>query len=163
MTMFDYAVLVILGLSVLLSVIRGGVSEMISLGAWLLAFVLAQHFAAPLSAHLPQEIPTEPLRIVAAFVGIFLGVWFFSAIVRITLAQFIKASGLAPLDRLIGALFGLARGCLLCVVLVIVAGMTSLPRQPVWRNAMFSPPLEAMATVIKPVLPEALSRQVRYE
>jgi membrane protein required for colicin V production len=46
---------------------------------------------------------------------------------------------------------------------VLLAGMTSLPRQEVWRNAMFSAPLEAFAADVKPWLPEGLSKRISYE
>lgn len=163
MTGFDYVVLVVMGLSVLLAVLRGGVSEMVSLGAWVLAFWLAQHYSPALAALLPPEVPGPELRLIAGFVGIFLGVWFVSAIVRLTLSQFIRAVGLGPLDRLMGALFGLARGLIIVLALVIVCGMTPLPRQPIWRNAMFSPPLEALALTLRPWLPTTLARQIRYD
>ncbi|MFC4158602.1 CvpA family protein [Chitinimonas lacunae] len=163
MTGFDYAVLIVIGLSILLAVLRGGVSEILSLVAWVLAFFLAQRYASEAAQWLPPEVPTAELRLLAGFIAIFLGVWFVSAIVRITVYQFIKAVGLTPLDRAIGALFGLARGLVIVVAAVVVAGLTSLPRQPVWRNAMFSPPFEALALTLRPALPAALGQHIRYD
>lgn len=163
MTAFDYAVLVIMGLSVLLAVLRGGLSEVLSLLAWIAGFWLAQHFAADLGQALPAEVPTAELRLIAGFVGILLGVWFVSAIVRITLVQFIKSAGLAPMDRVIGALFGLARGGLIVLAIVIVAGLTSLPKSALWRDAMFSPPFEAAAVALKPWLPAELASRIKFE
>ncbi|WP_269533311.1 CvpA family protein [Chitinimonas sp. BJYL2] len=163
MTVFDYAVLIIVGLSVVLAVFRGGVSEVLSLAAWILGFWLAQRYAGEVAAMLPADVPTDELRLIAGFVGILLGVWFVSAIIRITIAQFVRASGLAPLDRFIGALFGLARGVLIVLAFVIVGGLTSLPRQPMWRNAMFSPPFEALAIALKPWLPVQLAQHIKFE
>ncbi|PHV13321.1 CvpA family protein [Chitinimonas sp. BJB300] len=163
MTGFDYAVLIILGLSVLLAVLRGGISEILSLSAWILGFWLAQQYAAELGARLPPEVPTVELRLIAGFLGILLGVWFLSAIVRITLAQFIKASGLATWDRLLGAVFGVIRGALIVLALVMVAGLTSVPKMPIWRDAMFSPPLEASAIALKPWLPPELANHIKFE
>jgi membrane protein required for colicin V production len=163
MTGFDYATLVIIGFSVLLAVLRGGVSELLSLAAWILGFWLAQHFAADVGARLPADVPTQELRLIAGFVGILLGVWFVSAIIRVTLAQFIRATGLGPLDRVLGAMFGFARGVLVVLALVIVGGLTTLPKQPIWRNAMFSPPFEAAAVAMKPWLPEALAGKLHFE
>ncbi|MBV8467336.1 MAG: CvpA family protein [Burkholderiales bacterium] len=163
MTSFDYVVLVVVGLSVLLAVLRGGVSELLSLASWVLGFWLAQRYAAVAAQFLPHDIVQPELRLIAGFVGILLAVWFISAIVRVTIAQFVKAAGLAPLDRVIGAVFGLARGLLICLALVIVGGLTSLPRQPVWRNAMFSPPFEAAALALKPWLPKELASRLHFE
>jgi membrane protein required for colicin V production len=163
MTVFDYATLIILGLSVLLAVLRGGVSELLSLAAWVLGFWLAQRYAPLVGAQLPADVPTPELRLIAGFVGILLGVWFVSAIVRVTLAQFIRATGLGPLDRFLGALFGMARGVVIILALVIVGGLTALPKQPIWRNAMFSPPFEAAALALKPWLPPVLAGKLHFE
>lgn len=163
MTGFDYGVLLVVGISVLLAVLRGGISEIISLAAWILAFWLAQHFTPDVAQRLPPDIPGPEIRLIAGFISIFLGVWFVSALVRITVSQFIKAIGLGPIDRLIGAVFGLARGCLIVVALVILGGMTALPRQAIWRNAMFSPPFEAVAIGLKPWLPVSLAQHMKYE
>jgi membrane protein required for colicin V production len=163
MTLFDYAVLAIIGLSVLISVLRGGVSEILSLTAWVLAFFLAQRFAEPVSVWLPPEVPTPELRLIAGFAIVFFGVWFVSALVRIAIAQMIKASALALVDRLVGAVFGFARGCIIVIAFVILGGLTRFPTLPIWRDAMFSPPFEAVALKLKPWLPAGLAERLRYE
>jgi membrane protein required for colicin V production len=60
-------------------------------------------------------------------------------------------------------LFGLGRALVIVVVLVLVAGMTPLPRQPAWRHALSSPPLVTLAKHVKPWLPEALSERIHFE
>jgi membrane protein required for colicin V production len=162
-TLFDYLVLGILGLSILLSVMRGLTQELLALAAWGLSFWLASAYSQPLSGVMPQSLPSESLRYMAAFIVIFCGVWLVSAIVRITLNQFLKASGLKPVDRLLGAGFGCLRGLFLVITAVLVAGMTNLPREPFWRDAMFSPLCEALAGKVKPWLPEAVAGKIRFE
>jgi membrane protein required for colicin V production len=48
-------------------------------------------------------------------------------------------------------------------VLVLVSGLTALPRQPVWSDAILSPPLEAVAAALKPWLPQAIARYLSYD
>jgi membrane protein required for colicin V production len=62
-----------------------------------------------------------------------------------------------------GMLFGLARGGLIVLVLVLLAGLTTLPRDPLWRNAMLSSPLEAFAMHVKVWLPGDWSRRIKYD
>lgn len=163
MTLFDYAVLLIVGFSVLLSVMRGAVREILALLSWVVAFWLANIYAARLAFLLPEGIPSESLRLLAAFVIIFLVVLLLMSLATIALSALVKTIGLGPLDRGLGALFGLARGLLIVLVLVLLAGLTSAPRQRYWRNAMFSAPLEALALSIKPWLPEGVSRRINYD
>jgi len=74
----------------------------------------------------------------------------------------VKSAGLAAEDRILGGVFGLARGALIVLVLVLLAGLTSLPKRPVWRDAVLSPPLEALALSVKIWLPGDLSRRISY-
>jgi len=52
---------------------------------------------------------------------------------------------------------------LILVVLTLLAGMTPLPRERSWRNALFSPPLESLAILVRTYLPEALASRIRYD
>jgi membrane protein required for colicin V production len=63
---------------------------------------------------------------------------------------------------MLGALFGLARGVLLLLALVMLAGLTPLPRQSWWRQALFAPPLETAVVALKPWLPAALAQRLQY-
>lgn len=163
MTLFDYAVLLIVGFSVLLSVMRGMVREILALLSWVAAFWIANTFSGQLVPMLPATIPNESLRFLAAFVILFLVTLLVMSLVTIALSEVIKNLGLKPADRMMGALFGLARGMLIVLVIVLAAGLTTLPHQPFWRNAMFSAPLEAVAQTVKPWLPEDFSKRINYE
>ncbi len=163
MTVFDYVVLVIIGLSILLSVMRGLVQEVLALAAWVLSFWLASEYAAQGARWMPVGLPSDTMRYVAAFLAIFCAVWLFSAVVRITLNQFLKTTGLKPLDRMLGAGFGFLRGVLLVLMLVLVAGMTHLPQSQDWRNAMFSPLCEDAALRVKPWLPAGLASRIHFD
>jgi len=163
MTAFDYAVLLIIGLSILLSVMRGLVREVMSLVSWVAAFWIANAYTAQLAPLLPQEIPNVSLRFLAAFLILFLATLLVMSLVTIAVAEFVKTLGLGPMDRVLGASFGLARGLLIVITLLLMAGLTSLPRQGVWRNAMFSAPLEAVAMQVKTWLPDDLAKRINYE
>ncbi|MBI4204213.1 MAG: CvpA family protein [Betaproteobacteria bacterium] len=163
MTVFDYAVLVIVGLSILLSVIRGLVREVLALLAWVAAFAVAILFGAKVAAVMPAAIPSEELRLLAGFVTVFLGVLLGMSLAAIAISRLVKSAGLGVEDRMFGMLFGFARGALIVLVLVLLAGLTTLPRDPLWRNAMLSSPLEAFATYVKVWLPGDLSQRIKYD
>lgn len=162
MTLLDYAVFAIVGFSVLLSVIRGLVREVLALVAWAVAFVVAYLFGGDLAALMPQEIPTAELRMLAGFVTVFFLVLLAMSLVAIAASQLVKSAGLTVEDRLLGALFGLARGLLVVLALVLAAGATALPQQPVWREAMLRPLLESLALGVRDWLPPALGQHIKY-
>ena len=163
MTLFDLVVIVIVGLSVLLSLIRGLVREVLALAAWVVAFLAANVLAGEVAPWLPEAIPTEALRRLAGFLVVFLVVLIAVSALAILASKLVKSAGLGMEDRLLGGVFGLARGMLVVMILVLLAGLTSLPRQPVWRNAVLSDPLVAFAGSIKAWLPADLSQRITYD
>ena len=163
MTAFDYTVLLIVGVSILISVMRGLVREALALAGWVAAFWVAASYSVPLAPLLPEAVPNETLRLLAAFVALFLGSLLLASLLTIALAELVKKLGMGAVDRGLGALFGLARGVLIVLVMVLAAGLTPLPRQGFWRNAMLSSPFEAFVVVVKPWLPVELAKRISYE
>jgi membrane protein required for colicin V production len=163
MTLIDYAVLAIIALSVLFGVIRGLVREVLSLVAWISAFVAANFLAGEFAPLLPQGWATEELRLLVGFMVVFLVVLIAMSILAILASKLVKSAGLAWEDRAFGGGFGLARGVLVVLILALLAGLTSLPRQPAWRNALLRTPLEAAAKRVQAWLPAGFSQRIKYD
>ena len=163
MNWLDYAVLAVLGVSLVWSALRGVVREIMSLAGWVMAFLAASLFAGPLALALPAAVPGEPLRVLVAYVAIFMVVLVISGLTGSLLAKLVKVAGLGAADRLLGALFGLARGAVLVLVLALMAGLTSAPRQPIWRDSVAGAPLAAVALALKSWLPETFAGRLRYD
>jgi len=162
-TVFDYAVLGIIGISILLSLLRGFVREFVGLASWIVAAFAAKIYAVQVALMLPASIPNQGLRMVAGFAIVFLGILLLASLLAIAISELFKQAGLGWLDRSMGAIFGLARGLLIVGVLVLLGGMTSLPQDPRWRNAMFSSPMEAMVVAVKPWLPQEMTKYIKYD
>lgn len=163
MTLLDYAVALIVGVSVVISIIRGMVREIIALSGWIVAFVVANLYSGTVAAWLTPGIASESPRMLVAFLILFLAVLLAMGVLAVAVSRLVKSAGLSVEDRVLGAVFGLARGVLIVVVFVLMAGLTSLPRQPVWKDAMFSAPLETVAIFVKAWLPNDLSQRIRYD
>jgi membrane protein required for colicin V production len=162
MTLFDYAVLAIAGFSVLLGVIRGFVREVIALASWVVAFVVSSAYGGTVAPLLEQQIPDEKWRVLAAVVALFVVVLVVVNLLSMLASRLIKSAGLGVEDRLLGSVFGLARGVLVVLVLVLGAGLTVLPRQPVWKDAMLAAPLEKLAVFVKQWLPPDWAKNISY-
>jgi len=162
-TAFDYAALIVVGLSVLVSIFRGAVREVMALTSWVGSGFIAMEFSHAVSALLPRALSNPTVRIAVAFVALLLVSLLLFALVSLAVSQLIKKAGLSAMDRTVGAFFGLLRGVVILVLLVLVAGLTPLPRDPAWRNATFSPPLEALAIFVRGFLPEPFAARIRYD
>lgn len=162
MTIFDYIVLFILISSVVISTMRGLVKEILSLVGWVAAFVVANAFGAKLAPMLPSVVPGESLRLIVAFIALFLGVRVLMGLLALAIGALIDATGLSLADRGLGGLFGLGRGIVIVLAGVILCGMTSIPQQHFWKNALLSPMAETGARTVKPFLPAALAEHVQF-
>jgi membrane protein required for colicin V production len=102
------------------------------------------------------------LRTLAGCVVIFVGVLVIMALLRMVVRSMVKALGLSVSDRILGMIFGLARGVLVCMVLVGLGGMTAAPTQSWWRGATLAAPLETAVLATKPWLPDDLAKRIRF-
>jgi membrane protein required for colicin V production len=162
MTWLDYAILGVLALSIAWGVWRGLVREVVSLAGWVIAFLAANLLAGPVGERLPESIARPELRVLLAFVGIFILSLVVTTLFGLLLSKMLKAAGLGGLDRTLGALFGLVRGVLVAVAAALLAGLTSFPRDPIYTASVSGPLLTQAALAVKPWLPPAFADRLRY-
>jgi len=162
MTGFDYVAIGIVSLSLLFGLWRGVVGEVISLAAWAAGIFAAIEFGAAVGHSVFAGLSDPALRTLAGCVVIFVGVLVTMAVLNMVVRSMVKALGLSMSDRLLGMIFGLVRGVLVCMVLVGLGGMTSAPTQSWWRNAMLAAPLETVVMAAKPWLPDDLAKRIRF-
>lgn len=163
MTVFDYVVSGIFLVSIVLSIFRGFVREALSIAGWVVAFIVASAYSSLFEQFLPAEITGETLRISIAFVLTFLAVLLITALAIMLLTTLIKGIGLGFIDRLFGSVFGFLRALAIVTLLVLIAGLTTIPNQLFWQQAVLSRPLEAIAVQVLPWLPNDLSKRISYE
>jgi len=163
MTVFDYVVSVIFLVSIVLSILRGFVREGLSIAGWIVAFIAASSYSSLTEQFLPGEIVGETLRYAIAFVVTFLAVLLITALATMLLSALIKGIGLGFIDRLLGSVFGFIRALAIVILLVLMAGLTTIPNQVFWHQALLSGPLESIATQVLPWLPDDLSKRISFE
>lgn len=115
----DWAIVIVLTLSSVISLVRGFIKEALSLVIWVVALVCANVFSHRLEEFLVNTITTPSLRAMAAFLLVFVGVLFLGALINFLIGFIVKATGLSGTDRLIGMVFGFARGVLLVMMFLI--------------------------------------------
>lgn len=162
MSGLDYALLGLVGLSALLGFWRGLLSEIVALGAWVLAFLVARHFMDQLMPLTSAWVKEPVLQGPTAFLVIFVVVLIVVALLRWLLGELIRAAGLGAADRFLGACFGAARGALIVFAMALLVGIGGLAKESWWREASLSAPLETAVTASKPWLPEPLAKRLRY-
>ncbi len=154
LSVVDWVLLAALVLSLLVGAWRGLVYEVISLVAWAAAFVLAQWFAPEVAQKLPMSGLAEPARYAAGFVLTFIAAVFVGGLLAALIKKLVSAVGLAPMDRVLGAIFGLVRGVVILLAVTVVIAMTPMKTSVWWNESIGAGLLSASLKGMKPVLPQ---------
>lgn len=139
MVWIDYAILVVIGLSALISLVRGFVKEAVSLVIWISAFFIASTFYANL-ATLLTNISDQFLRNSAAITILFVTTLIIGALVNYLIGQLVSKTGLSGTDRILGLVFGALRGVLIvAAVLFFMDAFTGAKSSDWWKNSQLIP------------------------
>jgi membrane protein required for colicin V production len=156
----DLAILAIALISMLVSLFRGFVREAFSLLVWIAAGYLALRASGPLSLEMSPWIEMPSVRLIVAFVGVFVTVLIVGGLCNFLLGKLVSSTGLSGTDRLLGALFGLLRGGAIVLAAVIVARFTPFPSDPWWQSSQLLPHFERTALWAVDQFPESLKSQI---
>ena len=134
MAALDWVFIAIMVASLLLGAWRGLVYEVLSVASWIAAFIAAQVFAPDVAAMLPMGQSPQVARYAAAFVLLLVAVVFAGALLAWLIKKAVEAVGLRPVDRTLGAAFGVLRGAVLLLAVAIVVNMTPLKGGEWWME-----------------------------
>jgi membrane protein required for colicin V production len=145
----------------LVGILRGLVREVLALVGWIVAFVLAYHFGGMAAQWMPESLPGGELTRSARLSRRIL--WYVDRrrAGGAILGQLLESTGLKPADRGLGLLFGLARGALIVMLVVVLAGLTRLPEEPFWRDAVSRPYVMQAMDELRHWLPPDLAKYVK--
>lgn len=138
MNWVDIVILAILCLSGLFGLWRGFIREVLSLATWIVALLVARFYATDLMPWLEGLLANEMARYVLAFALLCLAVLIIGALINYLMSKLVKAAGLQLSDRLLGILFGVARGVMIVAALVFV-GMNFFSTEPWWQASVLLP------------------------
>jgi len=159
MAALDWVILAALLVSLLLGVLRGLVYEVMAALSWIAAFVLAEWLASRVGGWLPMgAATTEPLRYAAGFAVVFILAVFAGGLLAWTLRRMVEAAGLRPVDRALGAAFGMVRGVVLLLALAVVVSMTPLRRDAWWTESKGATVGTTALKGLRTVVPERFGR-----
>ncbi|MCF6299557.1 MAG: CvpA family protein [Proteobacteria bacterium] len=157
MNWFDLTILGIIGLSVIVSLFRGLIREVLSLLIWIGAFWLAWTFVDSGAEQLTNWIELSSARHLISFVGLFLAALIIGGLVNYTVGKMIQKSGLGATDKFFGIFFGALRGMVAVTALVFFIKATPFSEDPWWQESRLAPHFSTIADWIREKMPEDLS------
>jgi len=128
---------------------RGLAKEALSVGTWLIAIWLAWRFSWVIEPLLGEWVVAPELKIWAARVTVFVFIMIVGGGIAWFVRELIRASGLSGTDRMLGSLFGFARGTLIVGLAVIVLDYAGLTSDPWWQQAKLKPAGDRLADGIR--------------
>jgi membrane protein required for colicin V production len=153
----DLIIVGIVIISALISLVRGFVKESISLASWVLAGFIALRYFAPLAELLEPYVESPTIRTGTSFAILFVCSLIIGAIVNFMASQLVTKTGLSGTDKSLGVVFGAARGLLIVVILVLLAGLTPMPSESWWQASTMIDYFSSMANWIKDIMPDDLA------
>lgn len=157
MVWVDLLIVGIIALSAVISLFRGFVKESISLATWLLAGTLAVRYMDVMAGLLENSIPSITLRMAAAFAIIFIVTLIVGAIVNFIVSQLVSKTGLGGTDKMLGMVFGLARGVLIIVLMLLLASLTPMPQETWWKESLLIEHFASISVWVREFLPQDIA------
>lgn len=149
----DLGIVGIIAVSALISLIRGFVKEAMSLVIWVLAFVVAMNFKEPLAEYLVSFIGLASIRQLVAWGGLFVGTLLLGSMVNFLLGKLVSSTGLSGTDRMLGLVFGVFRGLLIVLALVIILPQAvPVDQDSWWIESSLIPILQGFETWSRDVM-----------
>lgn len=158
----DLAIGLVIALSVAIGLVRGFVVEVMSLVVWVAAIVLARLFGGTVAQWFLQAVDLASARLVLGYAIVFVLVLVGGAVLVYLLRRMVQSTGLSGTDRLLGMVFGLARGAAIVVLVVLLLGLTPFPRDAWWRESRALPPFQLLAVALASWLPASLREKLDY-
>ncbi|HWH22717.1 MAG TPA: CvpA family protein [Allosphingosinicella sp.] len=123
LTSLDIIVLLLVGGGLVLGFMRGFVGEVLALLAWVAAVVALKLFHEPAKEALLAPIGTYAGAAVAAFALIFGVVFILGKLIARRIGTATKKSAVGPVDRVLGAGFGVLKGLIGATLLYLAANL----------------------------------------
>ena len=162
MNWVDIVIVLVVGLFVLVGVLRGFMSEILSFLTWVLSFLVAWFFSRDFTGWFAGHLKDANLRTVVVFFLLF----FVTFVILAVVSHFIRSAWLKvssqAADRILGGVVGFLKGALVIVLMVLLAGLTPFPDYPSWHGSLFVGYFQGAALYVAHWLPADVARNLRY-
>lgn len=159
---FDFGIIAVVVLSILISFFRGFLRESISLITWIAGLFVAIRYAPDVADLLDGIVRTQALKYVIAFVLLFFSVFAVGLLINVLVKRGVDATGFSFADRMMGGAFGAARGILLVAVMLLFVTMTTFKDAEAVTGSELSPTFMPLVSWLDGFLPDQLQTVTKW-
>ena len=157
----DILIVCIFLISIVIGIIRGFISESISVASWIIAAWLAIVFTPSLS-DLITFTKIESMRDFIAFLIIFTCIVFLGAILNYIVHKIVRKTPFSIPDRVLGVLFGVIRGGVVVTLLVLLGGLTPFTKDAWWQESYTLDKFQVIAIWLKDRFPPEMAENFKF-
>jgi membrane protein required for colicin V production len=161
MNLFDLILVAVVLAFAGIGALRGALRELLSVAVWVVALLMAWLFSASASTWF-SGFEDPSLRHMLAFVVVFACVFVLASLGAFVLRLILGVAVPNTQARIIGGMLGAARGVLMLLIIVSLAGLTSFPQKSWWRGSELIVYFQSMAQSLQQMLPADVAGQFRY-
>lgn len=162
MIWIDFTLIGLVFICVVTGLLRGFIKEVFSLAFWILACWVSLSFSSEFSGFLVSTISHPSARMVASFVALFAITLSLGGLIGFLLSVLVRKTGLTFVDRFGGMVFGVVRGMIVVTVVVMLAGLTPLPKDSWWTESTLIPPFQLFVVWLRDHIPSGLTEYISY-
>ncbi len=151
---FDWVIVSTISVSTLYGLTRGFVKEAVTVTAWTVAAWISYVYADGLAGYLEPHIETSSMRIALMVLAVFIIVLSSSALIRHVFRLLIDRVGLMGLDHVLGGLFGVARGAVIAMLIMIALLNLGFGKDKWWDESYMVDKLSGVMDMIPEHLPD---------
>ncbi len=157
----DVVILITILISTGIGIYRGFVREVLTVLTWAVAAVIAYMYGKTLGAYI-VFLDSEPVKEALGILGVFILVVSIGYIIKLIVIKAGKLAGVSTIDRVVGALFGILRGCVL-VVLVLLVSSDNITNQDWYKKSVLLPKFAKAADVTSKATPQSWKDDIKRE
>lgn len=162
MIWIDFTLIGLVFVFFVIGLLRGFIKEVFSLAFWILASWVSLNFSREFSGFLESTISHPSARIFASFVALFAITLSLGGLIGFLLSVLSKNTGLSFMDRFGGMVFGVVRGMIVVTVVVMLAGLTPLPKDSWWTESALIPPFQTLAVWLRDHISSGMAEYISY-
>lgn len=151
---FDWVIVTIICISGLYGITRGFIKEAVTVTAWVFAAWVSYVYADDLAIYLEPHIETSSMRVALMVLAVFIVVLSLSSILRQVFRLIIDKVGLVGLDHVLGLVFGVFRGTVLSMLLMIALLNLGFGNDKWWVDSFMVEKLSGIMDMIPEHLPD---------
>ena len=162
MNWVDIVFIAVISLSVIISLFRGLIREVMSLLIWIGSFWVAYNFVDIGANSLTSWIELPSARHLIAFVALFIAALIVGGMINFIVTKLVKKTGLSGTDRFFGMFFGALRGVIAIVAITFFIQATPLSEDPWWQQSKLAPHFSKISEWVRKNMPSEFSNYFSF-